>query len=220
MTIAADVVSVYKKILDVSIGDVPIGCVYVADGIYASVLTDTEPYRVAFYDFTVSHEPFFIVGEKTYDPRADGKDGVYFYPFVVEALYAFLRLFVSRDQVRPVQNPDIWDWDRSPRVLVAFHHMWRLMKKSYPKSQEITTRADYFVKGESSMCVWIWNDELQTVTAFWGGIDLNGQTRGLGITYDGKALSNVRADWGIHLDGNDTLFCKAIAHIPFNPALQ
>lgn len=222
MNLATIIVNVYKKILDVTEGDKPISAVYVADGIYASVLTDQEPYRVAFYDFTVSPNPFFIIGEKTYHPISDGKDGIYFYPFVSEALYAFYYVLVKRMQVDMTKSPDLWDWDNSPRVLIAMHHAWVFIKyrrKGQPTMEmgEMAMHGDWFGNGKHQVCRWIYDETTDRITATWDAVELNGRDRTLCISYNGHDLSPVSVDWGEHLKG-DTMFNTLMSGIPFSPA--
>lgn len=96
MNVAGEIVDAYKELLDVTVGDMPIGCVYAGDGIYVGVVTAEEPYKVCFYDFSVSSDPFLLIGANCYHPRMEGCSLPYFIPIAKEALEAFKRVLEVR----------------------------------------------------------------------------------------------------------------------------
>lgn len=216
MHMASEGVGVYKTLLDEAVGDVPIGCTYVADGIYVGVLTDQEPYRLAFYDFTVSHTPFFIVGESTYNPcGGEFQDGKYFYPFICEALFALLhKLALVRADNLTLPN-DKWDWRLSPGVLVGMHHVWQTIKGHGSKTVD---KSYWDHKGEVCEIVWSWDEPTDTLMATLEKPSKEGRL--LSITYDGKTLGEIPAHWGELLQGNDAYICKVMRQIPFHAGFR
>lgn len=220
MAMASQIAIIYKQLLDITVGDKPIGCVYAGDGIYVGVLTDTEPYRAAFYDFTVSSSPFLVIGEKTYDPRMEGCDINYFYPILVEAVFAFMELRVQREREQKLTPETYWDWASSSRVWIGMHHVWNYFNTDGDDEVNRASIDNYFSKEVQHKITWEWDDATKIVTAKCDPVMLDGEMQSLTFSYNGTILSAIGKEWGVHLNGQHTPFCKAFARIPFMAGWQ